>query len=229
MFTNKREPESSHCATVCWADFVVLSLILLVVVYVFLGVPLTARLCKWFKRSRSGYSRPLSTSSSMHHTRRGHSMFPRRQGSDETLLEGLVDVGNDKVDDAIPLDPFLVVQPSLNNSMLVKQGLVEETVLPPPMHSAHDIQGLQSRRGETSPRKRPLSGTETAMPPPLPRSKSRATSVDTLILSPTEARTFDKKVKEVLDAERGAVVVPLPPPAYTPYPPVGQGRRGSVV
>ena len=38
------------------------------------------------------------------------------------------------------LDPFLVVQPSLNDSMLVKQGLVEETALPPPVHSAHDIQ-----------------------------------------------------------------------------------------
>ena len=38
------------------------------------------------------------------------------------------------------LDPFLVVQPSLNDSMLVKQGLVEETALPLPVHSAHDIQ-----------------------------------------------------------------------------------------
>jgi hypothetical protein len=38
------------------------------------------------------------------------------------------------------LDPFLVVQPSLNDSMLVKQGMVEETALPPPVHSAHDIQ-----------------------------------------------------------------------------------------
>jgi hypothetical protein len=81
------------------------ALILLVVVYVFLGVPLTARLCKWFKRSRSSYSRPLSTSSSTHHTRRGHSMFPRRQGSEETLLEGLVDVGN-KVDGSVAFFPL---------------------------------------------------------------------------------------------------------------------------
>jgi hypothetical protein len=44
------------------------------------------------------------------------------------------------IQDAILLDPFLVVQPSLDNSMLVKQGLVEETALPPPMHSARDIQ-----------------------------------------------------------------------------------------
>jgi hypothetical protein len=80
------------------------ALILLVVVYVFLGVPLTARLCKRFKRSRCGYSRPLSTSSSMHHQRR-HSMFPRRQGSEETLLEGLVDVGNDKVDGSLAFFP----------------------------------------------------------------------------------------------------------------------------
>lgn len=162
----------------------------------------------------------------MHHQRR-HSMFPRRQGSEETLLEGLVDVGNDKVDDAILLDPFLVVQPSLDNSMLVKQGLVEETALPPPMHSARDIQCPQSRCEETSPRKRPLSRTKTAIPPPLPRSKSRTTSVDTLILSPTKSRTFDEKAKEVLEVEQGAVVVPLPPPAYTPYPPVGQGRRAG--
>jgi len=41
---------------------------------------------------------------------------------------------------AIPLDPFLIVQPSLNDSLLVKQGLVEETTLPQPTHSAYDIQ-----------------------------------------------------------------------------------------
>ncbi len=79
------------------------ALILLVVVYVFLGVPLTAPLCKMFKGSRCGYSRPLSTSSSIHHTstRRGYSMSPRRLGSEETLLDGLVDVGNDKVDGSL--------------------------------------------------------------------------------------------------------------------------------
>jgi hypothetical protein len=43
--------------------------------------------------------------------------------------------------------------------------------------------------------------------------------------SPTEARIIDEQVKEVAEAGRGAAVVPLPPPAYTPYPPVGQGRR----
>ena len=32
------------------------------------------------------------------------------------------------------------VQPSLNDSMLVEEGLVEETALPLPVHSAHDIQ-----------------------------------------------------------------------------------------
>lgn len=81
-------------------------------------------------------------------------MFPRRQGSEETLVEN-----HDKVDgsfsflfsptfdegssmtiqDAL-LDPFLVVQPSLDDSMLVKQGLVEQTALPLPVHSVHDIQ-----------------------------------------------------------------------------------------
>ena len=81
-------------------------------------------------------------------------MSPRRQGSEETLLEN-----HDKVDGSLSLlfsltqsesslmtiqdalcDPFLVVQPSLNDSMLVKQGLVEETTLPLPVHSAYDIQ-----------------------------------------------------------------------------------------
>lgn len=32
------------------------------------------------------------------------------------------------------------MQPSLNDSLLVKQGLVEETTLPQPTHSAYDIQ-----------------------------------------------------------------------------------------
>ena len=41
---------------------------------------------------------------------------------------------------AIPLDPFLIVPPSLNDSLLLKQGLVEETTLPQPTHSAYDIQ-----------------------------------------------------------------------------------------
>jgi hypothetical protein len=40
----------------------------------------------------------------------------------------------------MPQDPFLVVQPSLNDSVLVKQGLVEETTVPQPTHSAHNIQ-----------------------------------------------------------------------------------------
>lgn len=145
-------------------------------------------------------------------------MSPRRQGSEETLL------GNhDKVDDALH-DPFLVVQPSLDDSMLVKQGLVEETALPPPVHNAHDIQGPQSQVGrceETPPRVRPPSntGTKTVIPP-LPRPKSRTTSMDTLVGSPSEG-TMEAGEK------RGAVVVPLPPPAYTPYPPVGQGRRAG--
>jgi hypothetical protein len=39
----------------------------------------------------------------------------------------------------MPKDPFLVVT-SLNDSVLVKQGLVEETTLPLPTHSAYDIQ-----------------------------------------------------------------------------------------
>ncbi|KAI9464946.1 hypothetical protein BJY52DRAFT_1221070 [Lactarius psammicola] len=202
-----------------------------------------------FKGSRYGYSRPSSTSSSIHHTstRRGYSMSPRRLGSEETLFDGLVDVGNDKVDGSFSFfllrptvmahrctiqeapvhDPFLVVQPSLNDSMLVKQGLVEETALPPPVHSAHDIQGPQGRCEETPPRVRPLSnpGTKTT----LSRPKGRTTFVDTLTLSPNEVRTIDEQVREASETERGEVVVPFPPPAYTPYPPVGQGRRAGGV
>lgn len=148
-------------------------------------------------------------------------MSPRRQGSEETLLDGLVNVGNDKVDDALH-DPFLVVQPSLNDSVLVKQGLVDKTALPPPVHSAHDIQ--VGRCEETPPRVRPPSNTgKRTTIPLLPRPKSRTTSVDSLVVSPNEARTTDERVQE----ERGAAVVPLPPPAYTPYPPVGQGRRAG--
>ena len=92
-------------------------------------------------------------------------MSPHRQDSQETLLDELVNIGDDKLDGilslflfsdlrhwltrlhnihhrstAIPLDPFLVVPPSLNDSLLVKQGLVEETALPQPTHSAYDIQ-----------------------------------------------------------------------------------------
>ncbi len=37
-------------------------------------------------------------------------------------------------------DPFLLVQPSLDDSVLVKQGMVEETALPPAVHSGYDIQ-----------------------------------------------------------------------------------------
>jgi hypothetical protein len=93
-------------------------------------------------------------------------MSPRRQDSQETLRDEILNIGDDKLDGtycpsfhfhtqqwltrrltrlhnrskAIPLDPFLVVQSSLNNSLLVKQGLVEETPLPQPTHSAYDIQ-----------------------------------------------------------------------------------------
>lgn len=239
MFLNKRETQSRRCTTisssiaVCWADLVVLSIVLLVLVYIFIGVPLTPRLCKMLKGRRWGYSRPSSTSTSIHptSTRRRYSMPPRRVGSEETLLDGLVDVGNDKVDDALVHDPFLVVHPSLNDSVLVKQGLVEETALPLPVHSAHDIQGPQSPCEETLPQVRPLSNTGTKpVIPPLPRPKGRrTTSVDPLIFSPNGIRTFDEQAKETGATERGVVVVSLPQPAYTPYPPVGQGRHSGLL
>ncbi|KAH9166088.1 hypothetical protein EDB89DRAFT_253633 [Lactarius sanguifluus] len=145
MFIYKRETQPRRCTTisssiaVCWADLVVLSIVLLVLVYIFIGVPLTARLCKMFKGSRRcGYSRPSSTSSSMHHTstRRSYSiMSPRRVGSEETLFDGLVDVGNDKT--ALVHDPFLVVQPSAerlgtwsNKAWLKKQRYLYPCTVP---------------------------------------------------------------------------------------------------
>ena len=42
--------------------------------------------------------------------------------------------------EVITHDPFLVVRPSLNDSVLVKQGLVAETTLPLPIHNAYDVQ-----------------------------------------------------------------------------------------
>jgi hypothetical protein len=96
-------------------------------------------------------------------------MSPGRQETQETLFDGSAYSysGDDKLDCAFPLflpsdlpqwltfvrdlddhhrsigmpqDPFLIVQPSLNDSVLVKQGLVEETTMPSPTHIARDIQ-----------------------------------------------------------------------------------------
>jgi hypothetical protein len=145
---------------------VAVAVILLVVAIFFFGVPLTARLRKILGGKRHESPSPRTVVSS-HHTpfQRGSRsrMSPRRQDSEETLLDELANVGDDKLDGilsflffsllavadshdirrlptAVPLDPFLIVPPSLNDSLLLKQGLVEETTLPQPTHSAYDIQ-----------------------------------------------------------------------------------------
>lgn len=150
---------------------VIVALILLVIGIFLFGVPLAARLRKILGGKRHDPSSSPRTVISLHHTPFQHSsssrMSPRRQDSQETLLDELVDMGEDKSDGMlsfllsvlrqwltpsrlynirhrsaamIPLDPFLVVPPSLDDSLLVKQGLVEETTLPQPTHSAYDIQ-----------------------------------------------------------------------------------------
>lgn len=140
---------------------VIVALIILVIAIFLFGVPLTARLRNILGGKRHDPSSSPRTVVSSHHSpfQRGSSsnMFPRRQDSQETLLDE--NIGDDKLDGilsllfqtsgsgllfhpltAISLDPFLVVPPSLNDSLLVKQGLVEETTLPQPTHSAYDIQ-----------------------------------------------------------------------------------------
>ncbi|KAH9975620.1 hypothetical protein BJV74DRAFT_862545 [Russula compacta] len=232
MLINKRETSSTHCTPispsirVCWVDLVVLSLIFLVFTYIFLGVPLTARLRRMLRRKRNGLSPSFGTVLSSHDNPSQHNYqmsSRRRQDSQETLLDGLANIGDDKSDcHCTPLDPFLVVRPSLNDSVLVKQGLVEETTLPPPTHSAHDVQGPPSQVGrsdntfEMSSRTRSRSSTNAILLPP---------KKDTPISSLKESRvTKDTKCGECCEAEPSGDVVPLPPPAYTPFS-VGQGRH----
>jgi hypothetical protein len=125
---------------------------------------LTVRLCKILGRKRTKSSPSSSASISLRHIVSPHryAMSPRRQDSEETLFDGSSNDGSgyDKLDcvlptffpffffrpansypsTGVPLDPFLIVQPSLDDTLLVKQGLVEETVPPPPTHNPHDIQ-----------------------------------------------------------------------------------------
>jgi hypothetical protein len=71
------------------------ALILLVVACFLFGVPLTARLCKILKRTKNGSS-PVSraTVASLHDRR----MSPRRQDSQETLIDGSANVRDVKLD-----------------------------------------------------------------------------------------------------------------------------------
>ncbi|KAH9991261.1 hypothetical protein BJV77DRAFT_1008535 [Russula vinacea] len=145
MLITKSETPSTRCAPispsirVCWVDLLVISTRRLLL----LLMALIRQLFSFSKRNDPSSSPRTIVSS--HHTpsRRGSRMSPRRHDSEETL----VNIGDDDKLDAIPLDPFLIVKPSLNDSLLVKRGLVEETTLPQPTHSAHDIQESPSQIG----------------------------------------------------------------------------------
>jgi hypothetical protein len=89
---------------------VIIALIFLIVAIFLFGVPLTARLRKILGGKRHDpFSSPRTIVSS-HHTpsQRGSSsrMLPRRQDSQETLLDELVDIGDDKLDGILSLFIF---------------------------------------------------------------------------------------------------------------------------
>lgn len=81
---------------------VIVALILLVIAIFLFGVPLAARLRKMLRGKRHDPSSSPRTIVSSHHNpfriQRGSRMSPRRQDSEETLLDELVNVGDDKLD-----------------------------------------------------------------------------------------------------------------------------------
>jgi hypothetical protein len=81
---------------------VIIALILLVIAIYLFGVPLAARLRKILRGKRHD----SSPSPSHNPSQRGSRMLPRRQDSQETLLDELVNVGDDKVDGALSLFIF---------------------------------------------------------------------------------------------------------------------------
>ncbi|KAF8500806.1 hypothetical protein F5888DRAFT_1303708 [Russula emetica] len=228
------ESTPGHCTPispsirVCWVDLLVIFLILLVIVIFLFGVPLTDRLRKIIGGKRhDSSSSPRTIVSSSNHTsfQRGSSsrMLPRRQDSQETLLDDLVNMGDDKLD-AIPLDPFLVVPPSFNDSLLVKQGLVEETTLPQPTHSAYDIQGSLSRVGRNSNTFKSSSRTSLGGGTDATSLPHGSISGDAPILSWIESGMVrDTKIGDSCETGRGGRGVPVPPAAHTPFS-LGRGR-----
>jgi hypothetical protein len=145
---------------------------------------------------------------------------------------------------AIPLDPFLIVPPSLNDSLLLKQGLVEETTLPQPTHSAYDIQvcfavqlvpkvartcglvyqgsvsrvGWNSNAFKSSSRASLGGGTDATSLLPNPHG---SISGDAPVFSWIESGMVrDTKIGDSCETERG---VPVPPAAHTPFS-SGRGR-----
>jgi len=217
MRTIKRENLSNHCTPisssirVCWVDLFVISLIILVVAFFLFGDRLAACVCKLPRGSKKESNLFCGPTTSFPHapSRVGDQMSPRRQHSQEMVFSG--DGGNEKSYEVISHDPFLVVQPSFNDSVLVKQGLVEETTLPLPIHNAHGIQGRASQAENALETTRSRSGTDVM--PVSPRLKGGAISREARIPSPKHGR---------MTLSGG--VIPSPPPAYTPYF-SGQGRR----
>ncbi|KAI9451387.1 hypothetical protein F5148DRAFT_1239603 [Russula earlei] len=241
----------SSSIRVCWVDLLFISLILLVVACFLFGVPLTARLCKMLRGIKNNSSPAISS----HHilSERGYWTPTRRRHSQEMLFDGgLGNGGSDKLDGAflppflfsglqqwpthlnhdfcgtevISHDPFLIVQPSLNDSVLVKQGLVEETMLPPPTHNAYDIRGPLVHVGrnenafETPSRTRSRSCTDaTPVPSKVPGLK------DTPMLCSRDSRVAkDTTPGESHEMDSRLDAVPPPPPVYT-IPFLGQGKH----
>jgi hypothetical protein len=93
---------------------VIVALILLVIAIFLFGIPLTARLRKMLRRKRHDPSSSPRTIVSLHHNpfRRGSSsrMSPRRQDSQETLLDESVNIGDDKLDGMLSLFLFSDLQ-----------------------------------------------------------------------------------------------------------------------
>jgi hypothetical protein len=107
--------------------WVIVALILLVIAIFLFGVPLTARLRKLLGGKRHDPSSSPRTVVSSHHNpfQRGSSsrMSPRRQDSQETLLDELVDIGDDKLDGILSL--FIFRPPAVAYS----------SAYPPPINS----------------------------------------------------------------------------------------------
>jgi len=154
MRPTKRESLPYHCTAisssirVCWVDLLVISLIVLAVSSLLFGCfgdRLAACLCKFIRGTSNPFSGP--TDSFPHApSRLCDRMSLRRQHSQEMVSNGLGNCRNEKFYEDIFHDPFLIVQPSFNDSMLVKQGLVEETTLPLPIHNAYDVRvGMGTR------------------------------------------------------------------------------------
>ena len=85
--------------------WIFVALILLGVAFFLFGIPpVTARLRKILRGKGNNSSSFPRTIVSSHPTppQRGSRMSPRRQDSQETLLDELVDIGDDKLDGTLP-------------------------------------------------------------------------------------------------------------------------------